>query len=290
VADDFDRELRDALRAEASQWSPASPLDETRRILPERVARRRRHQAVTGATIVAALLVVVLVAATPGGGGDATVQLAGRIPSTAATSAGAANPPAPGGGYVCAAACSAGPPVDTPAPAISGPPASGPRQGRIATTVPVTRPDPPVTGPRGSTEPPTVVVTTVPPTTTPPTGPPGPPTRYTEADSGRTVQVNAHAGFIISLGAECAATQWTAPVTSDPAVVARVSASVDPTAGTATAVFTPVSAGSVQITARLLRASCASVPGPFVLTVEVIGPSGNPSPTPKPALHNKRAV
>jgi hypothetical protein len=281
VADDLDRELGDILRAEASQWSPVN-LDETRRILPERVARRRRHQAVTGATIIAAVLVVALVAAAPGGGRDAAVQLAGPVPRTAVTSPGAGNSPAPGGGSVCQAACGARTPVGTPTSANLGPTVSGPRQGRAATTGPVTRPNSPSTVPQDSIVPPTVVVTSVPPTTTPP--PPATLHIFTEADRGLTVDVNAHDGILLNLGAQCPGAEWSEPVASDAAVLQRLSASADPRAGTASAMFTAVTAGEAQITARVLRTPCMTVPLPFVLTIKVIGPSGNPSPTPKTAV------
>jgi hypothetical protein len=282
MADDLDRELRDILRAEASQWYPASPLDETRRLLPEWIARRRRQQAVTGITaVLAALLMVALIAAAPRHARPPKGDLAWPLPRHLTS-----RPPTslrPGGADGCQATCALpapsrtassgtatsaalGPTVTRPASEPSDPAlGSGPTEPGI--TEPPTWPPPRGTVPPGSTVPTTVVSTTEPPTTTPP--PPVTVYTFTVADLGRTVQVKAGDRIILDL-VECPGTDWTKPVASSAAVLSRLSASVDLTSGTASAMFAATGGGQSELTARVRRAPCLTMPA-FVLTIVVIG-------------------
>ena len=124
MSDDLDRELGAILRAEAARWTPAKPLDETRRLLPVRVARRRRHQTLATAGVVAAtLLVVALTAAAPGRGRVPNDDLAGPITSTTSRTTGGSNQTV-SEGTDCGVACS------PPPPGSAGPGPGARRPGR----------------------------------------------------------------------------------------------------------------------------------------------------------------
>jgi hypothetical protein len=274
MADDLDRELGEILRTTAAQWRPANPLDDTRRLLPERIARRRRRQMVAGAGVVAAaLLVVTLTAAVPGRGRTPSVNLAGPTGSTSSAAGRVGTRPGSHGSTGCPVACQP-PPSTGPRGNVTGVPTpTRPRTGRTATTAPA-EPTVPVvtTSPPGTTVPSTVV-TTVPSTTTPTTTPPGAVYTFTEADNGRTVQVNTQDRIVLDLN-QCGGTQWSEPQSSDTNVMAWMNGSVDPSAGTASAKFSAVSSGQAQLTAHIRRSPCAPPVAAFVLTVQVVGCAG----------------